>query len=284
MARKQNVPVKSESATPAGDKTIVNFGNPPVTEVVCGIGFRRLANYSTPQMGFFWSQLYDEFPTAEIKAPLVPPGGQIEFSTEFGSLPSPRYFLRNPGRDEVVQLQDTCFLYNWIKTPEKPVYPRYAKVVRRFNKLRNQFQSFLRKDQLGELDIRELRLTYVNHIPQGQGWNTLSDLGKIFPAYRMRSQKRRYLGRATAYNFTVRYPVRDKNSHLEVSIRTATQETEAKEVQTVITFQLAVIGQVVSPSEQEIQGWFDMAREAINLSFLDLTSKEMQQKLWQIDE
>ena len=52
----------------------------------------------------------------------------------------------------------------------------------------------------------------------------------------------------------------------------------------VLILELTTIGEVNNPPQKEIQRWFDMAREAIDLSFLDLTSRELHEKVWKVHE
>ena len=265
------------------DTSIVDFKNPPVNEVVCGVAFRDIQNYTNPHMGLFWSTVRDDFPIAEVKPLLVPPGSEL--TIEITDVPpAPRYFLRSEDHSELIQLQANRFLYNWVRTETKPEYPRYRRVIRRFNKLRGLFEAFLEKHSLGPMSIRELRLTYVNHIPQGEGWNTPSDIAKIFPAFRFKRRGCRYLTAPVGWNFVTQFPVRHKDSRLEVSIRTGSKQVADGKDQLLFIFQLTVIGNIVDPSTAQTRAWFNMAREAIDLSFLDLTNTKVQTEVWGIHE
>lgn len=279
-----NQPQDSESAyrAPSMDDSIVDFANPPVAEVVCGIRFAELPNYSSPHMGLFWSTLRDEFPVAEVMNPLLLPGGKIKFKVS--APPPPRYFLRSEDRGELIQLQEDRFLYNWIRTESKPKYPRYRQVIKRFNKLRDRFESFLSDHDFGPISIRELYLAYVNHIAEGEGWNTPAEIGKVFPDFRFKLRGRRYLKAPIGWNLVTYYPVKDRNARLEVSMRTGEKKTVEGNEQRLFLLQLSVIGDVVAPSPGEQQDWFDMAREAIDLGFLDLTSGKMQNEVWRMHE
>lgn len=43
-----------------------------------------------------------------------------------------------------------------------------------------RFQVFLEEEHLGALMPEQYELTYVNHIPQGEGWKVNGDIGKCF--------------------------------------------------------------------------------------------------------
>lgn len=285
MSRTARKPRDSESARqiPSMDKSIVDFKNAPVNEVVCGIAFRELENYSTPQMGLFWSAVRNEFPVAEIMPPLTPPGPEPKLHLSVVP-PAPRYFLRSADRSELIQLQENRFLYNWLRTENKPVYPHYKHVIRRFNKLKRTFKNFLDKHDLGSISVRELRLTYVNHILQGEGWDTPADIAKVFPNFRFKRRGCRYLNSPIGWNFVTHFPVQHENSLLEVTVRTGSKDPGNGTEQPLFILQLTVIGNVVDPSQTEMQAWFNMAREAIDLSFLDLTDAKVQKEIWGIHE
>lgn len=265
------------------DESIVDFENPPVSEVVCGVGFTKPDNFTSPYMGLFWSTVRDEFPVAEVKPPLPPPGSEFNFILS-DTPPPPRYFLRTREGDELLQLQENRFLYNWLQTQRNPKYPRYKNVIKRFHKLRKQFEMFLQDHDLQQMAVRELRLTYVNHIMEGEGWNNLADVGKIFPNFQLKQRGRRYLRGPTGWNFKTWFPVKDRNSRLQVTIRNGIKKIAEDPEQRLYVLDLTVIGDVVDPSQGELQRWFDMAREAIDLSFLDLTSSKIQNEIWKVQE
>jgi len=267
------------------DVRIVDFERPPVSEVVCGIGFDSLSNYSAPQMGLFWSEVIEEFPHAEIKAPIFSLGPDPGITISSEEFPTPRFFLKNSMGDELIQLQEDRFLFNWIKTDPQKEYPQYQYLITRFNDLRRKFGQFLRKYEIGPLMVRELHLAYVNHIPEGQGWSTFKDVGKIFPSFKLDGRKFRYLSKEPrGWNFTIHYPIKDEKSRMEISIRPWSRQVGEGKDERLFIFQLSVFGNVVDPSPEEIQRWFDLAREAINLSFLDLTSEKSQKEVWGIHE
>lgn len=278
-------PQDSDSAyqVPSMSDSIVDFENPPVSEVVCGIAFTKLEDFTSPYMGLFWSTVRDEFPVAEVKPPLPPPGSEFKFTLP-DTPPPPRYFLRSSEGNELLQLQENRFLYNWLGTQSNPKYPRYKTVIKRFHKLRKKFEKFLQDHDLHQMAIRELRLTYVNHIMEGEGWNNLADVGKVFPNFRLKQRGRRYLRVPTDWNFMTLFPVKDQNSRLQVTIRNGTKKTAEDVEQRLYVLDLTVIGDVVDPSQGELQRWFDMAREAIDLSFLDLTSSKIQSEIWKVRE
>ena len=268
---------------PSMDESIVDFDKPPVSEVVCGIGFAEPRGFSTPHMGLFWRTVLEEFPVAEVKDVITPPGETHAIRVS-NVPPPPRFFLRSEDRSELIQVQENRFLYNWLKTDDDKPYPRYKKVITRFHEFRKRFERFLADYGFGEIAHRELRLEYVNHIPEGEGWEHPADINRIFPGFKYRRRERRYLKPPMDFDIRSRHPVAYENSRLDVSIRTGCKRAGENSEQRIFIFQLTVVGDVSDPAEEEMQAWFDMAREAINLSFLDLTSSNAQAKIWGIHE
>ena len=182
---------RSHDRIPAMDDSIVDFDHPPVSEVICGIGFKELSGFEAPQMGLFWNAIRSEFPIAEGRGPIVPPGGEftIELSPETAA--PIRFFLRSKNRAELVQVQSNRLLYNWLKTESGNPYPRFRGVIKRFRFVRRRFERFLKANSFEAPAIRELRLEYLNNIPSGEGWKNLGDLSKLFPDFRYRRRNRR---------------------------------------------------------------------------------------------
>ena len=261
------------------DKAIVDFDRPPVTEVICGIGFKEPSGFQAPHMGLFWGALSDEFPVVEVKGAIGAPG-EDPVLTVYHDTPAPvRFFLRSRDRTELVQIQPNRLLYNWLKTEANNTYPRYRGVIKRFRYVRRCFTKFLKDNNFGSPAIRELRLEYLNTIPFGEGWKKPGDISRLFPDFKYRRRGRRYLQEPTGFNIASRHPVTHDESHLDLSLRTVQKGDQRQ-----ILLQLSVIGRVMDPSEKEAQEWFDMAREAIDLSFIDLSSQYAKSKIWGIHE
>ena len=262
------------------DTTIVDFEKPPVAEVVCGLGFERVPQFHSPHMGLFWAQIRDEFPISEVHPPIQSSLVSRSF-VEFVEFPElVRHFYRSADRSELVQLQQDRFLYNWLKASTDTIYPRYKGVITRFGRLRKKFDQFFKQLDFPPLRINELRLEYVNHVLKGEGWESPADINDVFPDFRFRKKGTKYLRPPTAWNLAFRHPVKDPNSQMNIAIRTATKPGDGDQQQQIFLIQLSVIGRLENPPARDIQEWFDMAREAIDLSFVDLTAPEMQKRFW----
>ena len=88
------------------DESIVDFERPPVTEVICGIGFKSIAQFHAPHMGLFWNAIRKDFPIAEVRPPLMSPGESPGIIKVLEGTGAPtRFFLRSEDRTELVQVQ-----------------------------------------------------------------------------------------------------------------------------------------------------------------------------------
>ena len=90
----------------------------------------------------------------------------------------------------LIQVQRDRFLHNWKKERDIDVYPHYDYVIGNFRRCLEKFEAFLQENKLGSIDPVQYELTYINHVPQGEGWSTFGDLGNVFPDFSWRSAKR----------------------------------------------------------------------------------------------
>jgi len=170
--------------------TSPKFANPPLVETVASAQFAPLDGFSTALVGWFWKggflskewtqvaeapRLEDQFEKFDGKGgwgrhaiKLLPPG-QPE-----------RIQIIQRGGDRMIQVQNTRFIFNWRK--QEGNYPGYTVLAQEFRELFAQFQSFLRGAGFEDgARLNQWEITYVNHLPKGELWDSPKDWGKIFP-------------------------------------------------------------------------------------------------------
>ena len=184
----------SKKAQTPSQESLVDFDNPPINEVVCGVGFRHLDRFITPYVGLWWSEIRKDFPAARKADPIL---GYAEKET----IP---FFERatfvSKDETQMIQLQPTRFYYNWIKTQEEQAYPRFSGVYKGFVDWHAKFTKFISANDIGVIDRLEYNLTYVNLIPQGQGWNSLGDIHRVLPDLSWKkSRKRKYISEPASF-------------------------------------------------------------------------------------
>ncbi|HEY9756356.1 MAG TPA: TIGR04255 family protein [Oculatellaceae cyanobacterium] len=168
-------------------KGFPSYNNPPVGEVSITVQFQKLATLRSLEMAEFRT-LLTQFSRAE-EHPLVPPTfeqfpGRIPVmqSIEIQLLdvpPPPRYIFITESNDELIQLQQDRFGYNWRKAQPSQDYPRYEKIVANFKKYLTLLSEFVKEKNLGQLVATQCDITYSNQLQQGEGWETFSDVNKI---------------------------------------------------------------------------------------------------------
>jgi uncharacterized protein (TIGR04255 family) len=124
----------------------------------------------------------------------------------------------------------------------------------------------------------QYELTYVNQIPEGDLWNTISDIGKIFPKFDFSFNDCLVLTEPETANWRISFVLPNQIGRLYASVRTgATRTSDTKKV---IIFDLTVRGIGSDNSSSNMNKWFDVAREWIVKGFTDLTSPEAHKQLW----
>ena len=268
-------PSKKRARTPAS-KSLVDFDRPPVNEVVCGVGFRALEGLTPAYIGLWWSENRTEFPKVRPAAPIL---GHAEGD----HLPlSGRNMFVSDDETQIVQLQATRFYYNWVRTRDSQVYPRFSKVYKEFTSRLTKFEDFVKQNNIGRIAPIEYALTYVNHIPQGEAWKALADIKTVLPDISWRkSTRRRYLSEPAGISLQYVFPIKDQPGRLTVILQRVVRKSDQVSL---LRFELkaeATDKDGLPPhSVSSMSNWFHAAREAIVLGFLDLTSETAQIKVW----
>lgn len=258
------------------------YEEPPVNEVVFSLLFKPIENLQTPHIGLLWSRYQPEYPYCDEFAPLLP---AIEFfenesvttHIELTDVPPlPRAWFINSSENGVIQIQRDRFILNWRKVQPEDEYPRYSNIIKLFRPHLSKFEYFLKDLELGIIEPLQYEITYVNHIPKGNGWTMLSDLGKIFPDFAWQTNENRFLPNCSSLNWRTTFDLPNQVGRLHVVIRSALREDNHP----IVSFELTVRGIEDSGSLEAMWNWFDTAHEWIVLGFADLTSEEVQKNIW----
>lgn len=262
------------------DPKLPDYHTPPVIEVVCGVYFRPLERLLAPHIGQLWDEFRSDYPGCEEVAPIVPRveqfEGQPSIELELSAKPPlPRIWFVSQDQNMLIQLQRNCFLHNWRKTQGTDEYPHYERVISAFRNQLERFIEFLRTANVGEMHATQLEMTYINHIPCGDGWKVTGDIGDLFPDFSWRDTER-FLPQPDGMNWKTRFAIPGENSRLHTSIGAARRRDNTN----VILFELTTRGKPRSEDSASFWPWFDMAREWIVRGFADLTSPETQKTVW----
>lgn len=254
------------------------FANPPIVEVVCGIAFEPLKRLLAPHVGLLWESYRSAYPECREVVPLA-----VQIESPDGTLmegdlseipPLPRIQFLSEVGDGMVQIQRERFHYNWQKR-EGGEYPRFESVFSCFKKRLETFQEFLANLKLGELAPRQYELTYVNHVAIGEGWDSNSDIGAVFPDLTWRKREGRLEPELVAWRCSFWLP--DGVGRLHAAIRTATRTMDDRRV---LALELTARGMIGGSDMGGLHDWFTRAHSHVVGAFEDLSSQELQDKLW----
>lgn len=266
-------PVKSSLSL----ATLPSYKNPPVNEVVFGVRFRTPDNLRMPHIGILWEKFRVDYPIIQHAPPIASAKGEIRIDSATGA-PIPRVWFINKADDQLIQFQFDRFYYNWRRRLTE--YPRYDHLIKNFESLINDIVIFFKEFEFGELEPIEFELTYINHIPKGEGWNTIDDLPKIFSDFVWNRVDARFLPNPQKVAWHANFLLPENKGNLIVSMQHAIR-TEDKVP--LLVLELKATGTHESTGKEDIRAWFDLAREWIVRGFADLTTPQIQ-RTWGIEE
>lgn len=255
-------------------KPFPSYRNPPVIEVVCGLRFQPLEPFKIPHIGLFWTKVLSDFPNCEHAPPLS--FGPETFDPSSG-LPIPRIWLINEKDNRLIQIQKDAFLYNWRKRSEDEPYPRYKSIIRPFKKYLNDFSKFLKEHKISPIVPIDCELTYINHITVEHGWKPGSQVGKFLPDVWWRARRGRFLPRPATIVWRARVPLPEDNGQLIIKLEQGTRKIDNVPI---LKLELSARGLGADKTLKSVWNWFEVAHEWIVRGFADLTSFEVQERVW----
>jgi uncharacterized protein (TIGR04255 family) len=256
-----------------------SFSNPPVVEVICGITFKPIPGLLAPHLGLLWNEFREEYPECKEVDPLVPVietfDGEDQRVNPFSESFLPRIWFFSKDENGILQLQRDRLLHNWRKVRATDQYPRFRSVAENFQKYLAIFQRFLSASNLGTIAPEQLEMTYLNHIPQGEAWKTLADIGAVFPDFNW-NNRTRFLPAPERLNWRTSFQLPNQSGRLHVVIQTAFRRSDRLPM---IVVELTVRGFPTTRTAEALQSWYEQAHEWIVKGFADLTSPSVHQ-LW----
>lgn len=265
-------------------RSLPDYEKPPVIEVVCGIQFERIPQFQPTAFGLFWQRVRQGYPQTEGKPPLSPKiekygkaaraeDAEVEVSL---TLPLPRMFFINQVPNWLIQMQADRFLHNWRKVGEEDAYPHYPEIFERFWRQWTTFRSFCQDEGLEQPQVNQLEITYINHIPVGEGWQQLADWGRVFPDLRWRNGHQFLPGPESAV-WRASFLLPNAQGRLHVSLRHAIRTKDNCQV---LLCELTARGMAGSLDDTGLHDWFELGHEWIVRGFADLASAEIQEQVW----
>ncbi len=255
------------------EESLPEYKNPPVSEVITGVYFKKIP-FQLPHFGLLWEQFRKDYPRFEEATPLIT-DVELAGTPDF---PMPRVWFVSADQTGVIQVQHSYFLTNWRKVKSNDAYPRYHKVMKQYRDRLERFTKFLESHELPSIEPVQYEMTYVNHIPQGQGWNDLGDIGNVFPDVSWRKETRRFFGVYETVSYATGFSLPNGMGRLRAAIRSARRREDNAPV---FTLELTARGKPEAGGEADSWDWYAIAREWIVRGFADLTSEEVQKTIWE---
>jgi len=191
--------------------------------------------------------------------------------------PVSRTWFETQDGNRLVQVQRDRFLHNWKKEKDSDKYPHYEYVIKNFETCFEIFEAFLHDHGLGNVEPRQYELTYINHIFKGEGWDTLNDVGNIFQDFFRRKNGTRFLPEPEIIQWFTSFTLPNRTGRLHVSVRLGARKSDGRPT---ILLELTARGMSADQSRESMWSWFKTAHEWIVQGFSDVTTNEIQAKLW----
>ncbi|TAJ85400.1 TIGR04255 family protein [bacterium] len=250
-----------------------SYKQPPVDEVVCGFRFEPLPQLKVPHIGLLWEKFRQEYPVTQHAIPIATDTSLPVDETT--GVPLPRIWFISKADNELVQFQLDRFYYNWRHRGDD--YPRYPSIIEKFEKAKRQLDAFTDELQLGTIKTVECELTYINHIPKGQGWESIDDLPKVVRDFTWQKQKHSFLLAPTNVAWQTGFPLPGGKGRLNIKLNQAARKVDGVPV---LILELAAKGIGEDIAGRAMRDWFDLAHEWIVRGFTDITTKEIQETIW----
>lgn len=256
---------------PLATQRIVDFQSPPVAETALGVVFAPLSRWSVLHFGLLWSRFRELYPETEIKMAGGP--GEVRFTSaegiDFAAIPIKAMFI-DPSGNQLVQVQRNAFIRNWRQTEQTAEYEHYENVRPLFERDWHTFCGFLDSEKLGQVEVVQCEVTYINQLVRGKEWQTFDDVSGIFRIWSNANADS--LSTSQMVSFMTVFELPDKIGTLQVVLQPGIRKRDGKEI---IQFSLTATGKPAGSSLAEILKWLDLGHVAVVTSFRDLTTPEM---------
>ena len=260
----------------------LDFAKPPVEEVVLSILFDSLDKLLAPHLGGIWQEFKHRGFTQIMEQPPVMPTMEafpsenrgVQFHINVPDLP--RIWFIHEDDNQIIQVQRDRFTFNWRKTKPDQGYPGFPSICGKFEGFYNHFCQIMVDMGIGKVIPLQYELTYIDQLRQGNGWNTLDELGKIYNMFVDFQEPDSFWSSAESLSLRASFTLINLRGRLHLTIRNRVKMPE--EIQTLQT-DFTVRGFPVNADCPTID-WFKLAREEIRKKFAMLFTENLQTQVW----
>lgn len=266
-------------------RTLPDYKAPPVIETVLGVQFKPLNKFLVPHFGLFWEKIRSEYPNFEAQTPLASVIERfendntsswkgLEFSISQG-VPVLRGWFKDNSGTQLIQVQNTRFLINWREQTGDEPYPHYHHIQLKFKAEWERFCEFLKSEDIGQPEIDQCEVTYVNHFEVKKEIENFGNISKVL-SFWSDLPSSGPLQTPEAVQFSLRYLMPENKGRLHVTLDPKVRVRDGKEI---LQMNLTARGNPGSSNLEEICEWFNLGHTWIVEGFTQLTTPEMH-KLW----
>lgn len=250
-----------------------NFEAPPINEVVCGVVFERLSSFTAPFVGLLWDEYRADFPKSQPASLLISDETKTLTLEEFQF---PRIWFVHKDERTLIQVQNDRLLFNWRKVEPGDAYPRFTYVIKEFREHFEHFNKFISKHDLGVLEVKTGELSYINHIPAGEDYDLLADIGRMLPDVSWQRREGRFLPTPKIVTWRALFELPNGKGTLTAKVDTGRRKTDNREI---LVLDLTARGPLIG-SVEAMWEWFRVAHDWIVQGFADLTDPKVQTEIW----
>lgn len=267
--------------------SLPEFSNPPLVETAIGVQFEPI-----PQLPLFFGNFISQqadVVEVETKAPLDPVieriGGKAperQGGIELMSHPpTPRYWLFNEDKSELLQLQHDRLIWNWRKTSSNDEYPRFDIVFAKFASRFQDFIQYARQHSIPNFQINQCEITYVNQIgPECEQVLEHRKASKVFRSLADFDDGR--LPKLEFTKFACSHLLENEDGEFIGRLHIVAEPIFLKGEES-FSLKLVARGRPKSSEFEDLKSFFDIGHEAIVTSFAAYTTREMH-KEWGLNE
>jgi uncharacterized protein (TIGR04255 family) len=267
-------------------QAFVEFERPPVVELVLGVQFAPLVNFTGAHVGWFWKQfLGNEWTRATETVPILDQFERFDEQRHWG-IPDLRVLVAAPGpparfqvstaaEDRMIQVQATRFHYNWVKKDQ--VYPHYARVRAEFDAHLARFREFVGEAGLGEVLPNQWEITYVDQVPRGELWQSPADWHRVLPGLLAPAAQPPGLGLDNVAG-EWHYEITPRRGRLHFAVQ---QGRAGEGGESALVLQTTARGPIANDADNALGAGLDLGHEVAVRGFLQITSAEAH-KAWEM--
>lgn len=271
-----------------------SYRHPPVAEVALALYVSPPLPLRTVQLGRLWERWQESYPSSEDQPPLPPiapetfPQPFLTASIQFsGTFPGVRVWYLSERRDRVIQVQRDRLILNWRRIAEDQIYPRYETLRPAFEEAAKQFLSFAADEGLGQPNIAQAEVTYLNPIPLADA-RASGDPARMLSVWSGEPSDD-FLPNPESVNLAIRYRIPHPETgepigRLYVEAAPAMhQGMEARGPEEVFMLQLFARGRPLGAGLDGALAFLDVGHEWVVRGFTSITSPNMHET-WEREE